>query len=123
RALLPADAVVHSLSVDRDGQRLVLLREDATHPADVWRIDLPSAEKSNPDTVRRALKQVTFSLLGGVKAEALSAGKMVAYDSFDKTKIHALVVLPKVARLGSPPPAVVLVHGGPGSQKTLAFDP
>lgn len=119
--LLPADGVVHSLSLDDKGQHLALLREDATHPADVWRMD--AGEKPEPDAVRRSLKQVTFSLLGGVKSEELSPGKMVAYESFDSTRIHAMVVLPKVARLGSPPPAVVLVHGGPGAQKTLTFDP
>lgn len=123
RTLLPADSALRSLSLDREGRELCLLRTDATHPADVWRFDLTNAEKPSVESMRRGSRQVTFSLLGGVKAEALSPGTMAAYESYDKTKIHTLVVMPKVKRLGSPPPAVVVVHGGPGSQTTLAFNP
>jgi dipeptidyl aminopeptidase/acylaminoacyl peptidase len=114
RVLLPAAGRLHGLSLDRDGKTCALLREDVTHPADVF-VAATSDVKAG--------KQITFSLLGGVKAEALSPGKMEAYESFDKTKIHALVVRPRVERLGSPPPAVVFVHGGPDSQKALGFDP
>ena len=46
---------------------------------------------------------------------------MMTYESFDKTKIHTLFVKPKVARLGSPPPAIVYVHGGPNAQQTLSL--
>jgi dipeptidyl aminopeptidase/acylaminoacyl peptidase len=117
--VLPARGMVHTLSTDAAGRRLALLREDVTRPADVWLMDT-APEKGAPAD---SLRQVTFSLLGGVKPDELSAGEMVAYESFDKTKIHALLVKPKVARLGSPPPAVVYVHGGPNGQQTLAFDP
>jgi dipeptidyl aminopeptidase/acylaminoacyl peptidase len=114
RCLLPAEGTLRGLSVDHDGRALTLLREDPTHPADVWVADASDV---------KAGKQITFSLLGGVKAEALAPGKMEVYESFDRTRIHALVVRPRVQRLGSPPPAVVFVHGGPGSQKALTFDP
>jgi dipeptidyl aminopeptidase/acylaminoacyl peptidase len=70
-----------------------------------------------------SLQQVTFSLLGGVKPEELSRGEMVSYESFDGQKIHTLFIKPKVTRLGSPPPAVVFVHGGPNAQETLSFSP
>ena len=117
--MLPARGMIHTLSADTAGRRLALLREDVTRPADVWLMDT-APEKGTP---AESLRQVTFSLLGGVKPDELSAGELVTYESFDKTKIHALLVKPKVARLGSPPPAVVYVHGGPDAQQTLSFDP
>jgi dipeptidyl aminopeptidase/acylaminoacyl peptidase len=70
-----------------------------------------------------SLRQVTFSLLGGVKPDELSRGEMAAYESFDKKKVHALYVAPRVARLGTPPPAVMYIHGGPNYQQSLSFDP
>jgi dipeptidyl aminopeptidase/acylaminoacyl peptidase len=117
--VLPARGMIHTLSADMAGRRLALLREDVTRPADVWLMDT-APEKGTP---AESLRQVTFSLLGGVKPDELSAGELVTYESFDKTKIHALLVKPKVARLGSPPPAVVYVHGGPNGQQTLSFSP
>ncbi len=117
--VLPAKGMVHTLSADAAGRRLVLMREDVTRPADAWLMDAAPEKGSRADSLR----QVTFSLLGGVKPEELSPGEMVTYESFDKTTIHALFVKPKVARLGSPPPAIVYVHGGPNAQQTLSFDP
>ncbi len=114
KTLLPARATIHELSFDRSGARLALLREDVTHPTDVW-----VGEAVDPARSR----QVTFSLLGGVRPEELSQGAMIAYPSFDRTRIHALVMKPRVPRLGSPPPAVVYVHGGPDGQVTLEFNP
>jgi dipeptidyl aminopeptidase/acylaminoacyl peptidase len=111
--------MIHTLSADTAGRRLALLREDVTRPADVWLMDT-APEKGTP---AETLRPVTFSLLGGVKPEELSPGEMVTYESFDKTKIHALLVRPKVARLGSPPPAVIYIHGGPNGQQTLSFSP
>jgi len=118
-AVLPARGVITTLSLDAAGRRMALLREDVTRPADVWLMDT-APEKGTP---AESLRQVTFSLLGGVKPYELSPGEMVTYESFDRTKIHALFIKPKVARLGSPPPAVVSVHGGPNAQEMLAFDP
>jgi dipeptidyl aminopeptidase/acylaminoacyl peptidase len=117
--VLPAKGMAHTLSADAAGRRLVLMREDVTRPADGWLMDAAPEKGSRADSLR----QVTFSLLGGVKPEELSPGEMVTYESFDKLKIHALFVKPTVARLGSPPPAVVYVHGGPDAQQTLSFDP
>src|SRR5262249_55536239 len=97
---LPAEGQLRGLTFDQTGHRLTLLREDITRPADVWVgtiAELADARAS------RALKQITFSLMGGVKPELLSSGEMVTYESFDRKKIQALVVKPRVARLGSPP--------------------
>ncbi|HEX5271519.1 MAG TPA: S9 family peptidase, partial [Gemmataceae bacterium] len=117
--VLPARGMAHTLSTDAAGRRLALLREDVTRPADAWLMDAAPETGSRADTLR----QVTFSLLGGVKPEELSPGEMVTYESFDGKKIHALFIKSRAPRLGSPPPAIVYVHGGPNAQQTLSFDP
>ncbi len=117
--LLPATGMVHTLSADASGRHLALLREDATRPADAWLLETAPETGTPAETLR----QVTFSLLGGVRPAELSRGEMATYESFDSKKIHALVIRPKVLRLGSPPPAIIYVHGGPHAQETLSFNP
>jgi dipeptidyl aminopeptidase/acylaminoacyl peptidase len=122
RCLLQAVQVLQEISLDRAGKKLALLRSDLTHPTDVWLTELANEQSSGLDLAKN-LKQLTFSLMGGVKSEELSEGKIISYKSFDHTKIHTLFVQPRVTRLGSPPPAIVYVHGGPNGQKTVLFDP
>ncbi len=140
--LLTAREILQQLSLDRTGRKLALLRSDITRPADVWVAEFAQAQRLQPvdrqgrvqDTssagtagptwdIGKILKQKTFSLMGGVEPKELSEGKMIPYESFDHTKIYTLFVKPQINRLGSPPPAVVYVHGGPNGQKTLVFDP
>jgi dipeptidyl aminopeptidase/acylaminoacyl peptidase len=127
--LLPAEGTMSHLTLDRSGGRLAVLREDVNRPADVWVGDLAGArgeDRPGPDlpaAFRASLKQVTFSLPAGVKAGELAAGEMVSYPSFDGTKVRALLLRPPVERLGSPPPAVVSVHGGPDLQQTRSYSP
>src|SRR5262249_39917747 len=123
----PVEGSLRHVSLDQAENRLSVLREDANRPADVWVMDLGMQPRQGSPGDKRTFaepaKQVTFSLLGGVKPEQLSVGRMVTYESFDKRKVHTLIVKPRVGRLGSPPPAIVYVHGGPNGQHTLSFDP
>lgn len=126
RVLLPPLGVIDRFSLDRSGSNLALLREDINRPADVWRLQsIPGrpAARALMDDSAPPLRQVTFSLLGGVKPEELSPGEMITYESFDRTKIETLFLKPPVSRLGSPPPAVVYVHGGPNGQVRKEFYP
>lgn len=126
--LSPGEGVIHQLSLDRQGRTIAMLREDVTRPADAWVAELPTTSvngnsKQDPaNLLSKQLKQITFSLMGGVKPTELSSGEMAVYESFDKTKIHTLLLKPRVPRLGSPPPAIVYVHGGPNGQVTASFD-
>ena len=110
---------------------MTLLQGDVTQPADVWTYDLlpkfrPDSRPNHefpPKGLDLGKKQITTSLMGGVRPSELSPGEIVSYPSFDGKKIHALVLKPRVQRLGSPPPAIVYVHGGPNAQQTLSFSP
>jgi dipeptidyl aminopeptidase/acylaminoacyl peptidase len=121
-AVLPARGWIREMHLDKAGENMVLLREDAHRPADVWLLRQPQKARANGKGGRRPdLKQVTFSLMGGVRAEELSKGEIVSYKSFDGKQIHALVLKPRVDRLGAPPPAILFIHGGPNGQVTMSF--
>jgi dipeptidyl aminopeptidase/acylaminoacyl peptidase len=62
-------------------------------------------------------------MLGGVKSEELASGEIVSYPSFDGKTVSAIYLKPPVARLGTPPPLVVMVHGGPDWQSYDDFHP
>ncbi len=111
--VLPAEGVISGLDVDRAGRRVVVLREDSRRPADAWLIDLLTHKR----------RMVTRSALGGVEPESLAEAEPFDFKSFDGTKIEGFFFRPPVARLGSPPPAVVHVHGGPDYQAKDDFFP
>jgi dipeptidyl aminopeptidase/acylaminoacyl peptidase len=121
--LLPPAGSISQFSLDDSGEHLAMLKGDVARPDDVWVLHHPrklaSGEKGN--RLRPDLKQVTFSLMGGVRSRQLSQGQLVAYKSFDGKTIHTLVLKPRAPRLGSPPPAIVFVHGGPNGQVSLSF--
>ncbi len=119
RQVLPPRGTIAQISLDHAGETLAILREDVARPADVWLLAHPRTAAANGKA--EGLRQVTFSLMGGVRSEDLSQGEMISYRSFDGLKIHALVLRPRVHRLGSPPPAVVVPHGGPNGQVRMAF--
>jgi dipeptidyl aminopeptidase/acylaminoacyl peptidase len=122
RQLLAPRGSIQQISVDDAGEHLAMLRGDVARPADVWILSYPLKSKSNRrGNKTHDPKQVTFSLMGGVRSELLSQGKIAPYKSFDGKTIHAMVLKPRIQRLGSPPPAIVYVHGGPNGQVTMSF--
>jgi dipeptidyl aminopeptidase/acylaminoacyl peptidase len=118
RRIVPADGWLSQVSLDDSREHLAFLRGDLTRPADVWVLDHPlkEAARGKDGPLQPALRQVTFSLMGGVRSKELSGGDFVTYKSFDGKAIHALVVKPRVLRLGSSPPKGLLTPSGSASR-------
>ena len=112
-ALLPAQGRIEDFDVDAAGAKAAYLWSDSAHPADVWLLDLKTGKKA----------PATRSLLAGLKPEGLSQGRMIRYSSFDGKAVNALYLQPASPRLGSPPPLVVIPHGGPDWQTYDDFSP
>lgn len=104
--LTPAKGRIEGISLDAAGRRAFYDWSDSSHAPDAWTLDLKTGKRV----------QLTHSMLGGVKAEDLASGEILSYPSFDGTKISAIYLKPRVARLGSPAPLVVMIHGGPDWQ-------
>lgn len=112
--LLPAAGHIAGFDLDAKGQRLAYLWEDSTRPPDAWLLDFKKGGKPVP---------VTRSLLGGIEPNKLARARLINYFSSDNKIIHAFLLLPEVPRLGEPPPAVVIAHGGPDYQIFDEFKP
>jgi dipeptidyl aminopeptidase/acylaminoacyl peptidase len=112
-ARLAVEGVVTSIAIDREGHRALIVRETSTSPPELLVVDLPKGRVST----------AVEAGWGELDAARLSRAELRSFKSDDGTRIDAWVWRPPVPRLGSPPPAVVQVHGGPGSQVRPSFSP
>jgi dipeptidyl aminopeptidase/acylaminoacyl peptidase len=96
----------------RDGSRLLYYHNGPTSPNDVWVHSVADGKS----------RQITNSLVGGVRSEDMVEPFLVHYPSRDrKWTISAFVYVPyNMARSGQNA-AVVYVHGGPTSQTVNSF--
>ncbi len=96
----------------RDGSRLLYYHNGPTSPNDVWVYSLADGKS----------RQITNSLVAGVRSEDMVEPFLVHYPSRDgKWTISAFVYVPyNMARRGKNA-AVVYVHGGPTAQTVNSF--
>lgn len=111
--LTPVKGRVEGISLDASGKFVFYDWSDSSHAPDAWKLALATGQRT----------QLTHSMLGGVQAADLAAGEIISYKSFDGRQISAVYLKPPVARLGTPPPVVVMVHGGPDWQSYDDFHP
>jgi dipeptidyl aminopeptidase/acylaminoacyl peptidase len=87
-----------------DGQRLIFVFENPRHPDDLWALNLKDG----------SFEQLTHSLLVELAGADFIMPQHVQYPSLDGQSVPALLYLPKASNNRSgPPPAVVVIHGGP----------
>lgn len=111
--VLDAGGVIGALGIDRKGKRAVVIHESSHRPSEVWSID----------PVTRRAEALVKATLGAVAVDQLAGADRREITSFDGTRIDAYVWRPRTPRLGTPPPCVVHVHGGPNGQTRGAFHP
>jgi dipeptidyl aminopeptidase/acylaminoacyl peptidase len=99
------DGVLDVMALSRDGERLAVLWERATHPEEVFTVDLTTG----------AATQITESALGGVDADALTEPELIRYPTFDGREIPAWLYRP--AGVTGRMPVLLSIHGGPEAQE------
>ena len=115
---LPLPKGVNSLggsdsAFSRDGSKLLYYHNGPNAPNDVWVYDVGSGKS----------RQVTQSLVAGVRAEDMVEPYLVHYPSRDgKFTISAFVYVPYNLPRNGQHPAIVYVHGGPTAQTVNAFN-
>lgn len=67
--------------------------------------------------------KLTNTLNPEINIDDLVEGQVVRYKSFDGTEIPAILYMPHQASVKNKVPALVWVHGGPGGQSTLYYQP
>jgi dipeptidyl aminopeptidase/acylaminoacyl peptidase len=101
-----------------DGTRLLFSHAGATAPGDLWVYALSDAQTHKPAVAR----QITESLVGGVRAEDMVEPYLVHFPSKDgKWTISAFVYVPYNLPHNPEHPAIVYVHGGPTAQTMNTF--
>jgi dipeptidyl aminopeptidase/acylaminoacyl peptidase len=96
-----------------DGARLLYNHNGARSPGDLWVYEMASAKS----------RQITDSLVGGVRSEDMVEPLLVHYPSRDgKWTISAFVYVPYNMVRNGKNAAVVYVHGGPKSQSVNSFN-
>lgn len=96
-----------------DGSRLLFIHNGPTAPNDLWTYQLIGGKQ----------RQITHSLLAGIRPEDLVEPLLIHYPSRDgKFTISAFLYVPfNMARNGQNA-AIVYIHGGPNYQTTNSFD-
>ncbi|HEY7617037.1 MAG TPA: prolyl oligopeptidase family serine peptidase, partial [Terriglobales bacterium] len=114
---LPVAAGVNQLAgaesaFSPDGSWLLYYHEGANAPKDLWAYSRATGKS----------RQLTNSLVGGVRGEDMVEPFLVHYPSRDgKWTISAFVYMPYNLPKQAISPAIVYVHGGPNSQATNSF--
>jgi dipeptidyl aminopeptidase/acylaminoacyl peptidase len=96
-----------------DSNRLLYVHEGPNEPNDIWSYDF-AAGKS---------RQITNSLVGGLRSEDMVEPFLIHYPSKDgKWQISAFVYVPYNAEKNGKNAAVVWIHGGPNAQSDKSFN-
>ena len=96
----------------RDGAHLLFNHDGPDAPNDLWVYDF----------VARKPRQLTHSLLAGIRADSMVHPFLVHYPSTDKKwLISAFVYIPFNAERNAKNAGVVLIHGGPTAQTVNSF--
>ena len=96
-----------------DDRQIAVVVTSGRIPSDLYIADMPGG----------APRRLTRSLGPAIKADDLVDGKVVWFASFDGLGIPGVLYKPHEAAADHKMPALVWVHGGPGSISTTGHDP
>src|SRR5205085_1835472 len=102
-----------STAFSRDGVHMLVYHNGPNAPNDIWVYDVQTSK----------LRQLTHSLVGGIRSEDMVEPFLVHYPSKDgKWQISAFVYVPYNAERNGQNAALVYIHGGPTSQTINSFN-
>lgn len=99
------EGVLGTMTLSRSGDRLGLLWQQATHPTELFIVDLATLD----------VNQITDSFLGGLQEGDLTEPELIRYPTFDGKQIPAFLYRPKGVE--GKVPVVLSIHGGPEAQE------
>jgi dipeptidyl aminopeptidase/acylaminoacyl peptidase len=102
------EGVTIQFTLAENGRRLAILHTTATHPPEVYIVDLPEGN----------VRRITDGFLGGIDEATMVAPELVTFPTFDGKQIPAFLYRPR----GDGPFGVVLsIHGGPEAQERPVY--
>jgi len=104
---------ISSVSFSESEQKIRLTVGSSKMPSDLFVYDI---EAEN-------LKKITNSLNPKIDSKSLVSAQVIRYKSFDGLEIPAIYYKPLSASKNNKVSALVWVHGGPGGQSRMGFNP
>ncbi len=104
---------VGSYVLSNDGTKLAMIASSGQMPGDVFLLDLNTGESHS----------VAGSLSGSIDPRDLVLGEVVRFTSFDGLSIPGVLFKPHHAGVNNRLPALVYVHGGPGGETQVNYEP
>lgn len=101
------------VAFSRDDGQIAFYASASRQPSDLYTMRIGDA----------APRRLTRSLNPKLAAEHLVDGKVARFRSYDGLEIPGILYLPHGATASSRAPGIVLVHGGPGGQARLGWNP
>jgi dipeptidyl aminopeptidase/acylaminoacyl peptidase len=103
--------VIEELTFSPDDKKLAFVLNGATHPSEVWEIDIHSEE----------IERLTYVSKSPAVEETLVEPELIQFKSYDGLEVPAFYYKPK--NVDGPYPVIVFVHGGPESQIRSGYNP
>jgi dipeptidyl aminopeptidase/acylaminoacyl peptidase len=101
--------VIEALAMSRSGGMIGFLLAEATHPFEVYVLDLEHSR----------LTRLTESMLGGIDETDLTAPELIHYPTHDGREIPAWLYRPEGE---GPFPVILSIHGGPEWQERPTYN-
>ena len=108
------DADITSVAFSRDDAQVAFYASASRAPRDLFVAALGAKEEP---------RRLTRSLNPAIAAADLVDGKVARFRSYDGVEVPGILYLPHEASPTNRVPAVVMVHGGPGGQARLGWNP
>ncbi len=112
-AIPPGHGVVRAARFSPDGKRLAIIHASGDSPHDIWIYDLKA----------RTLKQITYSLVGGLTQDNFVQPHLIVYPADDGTLISSFLYIPANSKPDRSHPAIVYPHGEPQWQHFNSWYP
>ncbi|WP_298917492.1 S9 family peptidase [uncultured Algimonas sp.] len=109
---LPAGEV-RNVRFNEDESRIAFILNGDRSPSNIHVADIATGEQM----------ALTDALNPEIDADMLVDGQVVRFASYDGLDIPGILYRPKTASAADPAPALVWVHGGPGGQSRLGYNP
>ncbi|MGO9572516.1 MAG: S9 family peptidase [Desulfomonilaceae bacterium] len=109
----PPQGQITSVSISKAEKLMSFYVNGATSPNNLYVYDFET----------RRYSRLTNTLNPEINPEDLVPSQQVHYRSFDGLEIPAILYKPHQVEPSNRAPAVVWVHGGPGGQSTIHYDP
>lgn len=112
RKLKIPKGTVLAMTFTPDEKKIVVVFDSPQNPNDIYVYDISKGK----------MKQITFSMIGGIPKKDFVIPAKVKYKSFDGLEISAYLYLPKGSEKNRTLPGIVWPHGGPEYQEKEIFN-